>query len=82
MSADHPIWSALAQAYADAGVPYRSGNAPFACDTYVFNRWSDTPALTLGPGGGGAHAPDEYVEIGDLCDLVRLLTRLAAAWTA
>ena len=58
----------------------RCRGAPFACDAYIFNLYSPTPALILGPGGGGAHAPDEHVEVGDLIDLAKVCARLLRRW--
>ena len=46
--------------------------APFACDAFVFNEYSRTPAVILGPSGQNAHAPDEYVDL----DSLRLLTQV------
>jgi len=46
LDARHPIFSPLEQAYEKAGCPYQVGGAPFACDTYVFNLHSPTPAIT------------------------------------
>ena len=54
--------------------------APFAADTYVFNLYSPTPAITLGPRGGNAHAADEYVLVDDVVDLVRIYARAIFAW--
>ena len=54
--------------------------APFACDSFVFNLHSDTPALIWGPKGGNAHAPDEYVEIDPFMDLVKLYALTMVEW--
>jgi acetylornithine deacetylase len=77
---DHPFFGALASAFAGAGKAFRVGGAPFAADTYVFNLASPTPAITLGPGGGNAHAADEHVKVDDLVDLVRIYARAILAW--
>ncbi len=37
--------------------------APFACDSFMFNLYSPTPAVILGPVGGNAHAPDEFIQL-------------------
>jgi acetylornithine deacetylase len=54
--------------------------APFACDSFVFNLHSDTPALIWGPRGGNAHAPDEYVEIEPFMDLVKMYALTMVEW--
>lgn len=54
--------------------------APFACDAFMFNLYSSTPALVLGPAGGNAHAPDEYLEIDSYLGLIRWYAELTAEW--
>jgi acetylornithine deacetylase len=80
IAADHPFLDHLAHAFQATGVQFAPGGAPFAADTYVFNCYSTTPALTLGPRGGNAHGPDEFVELEDLFVLVRILARSLATW--
>lgn len=79
--ADHPIVKAVCREYAQVmgKVPDVRG-APFACDVYVFNLYSPTPCLLLGPRGGNAHAPDEWVQIQDLVDLTKIFARTAIEW--
>ncbi len=76
----HPFFGALESAFRGAGREYRLGAAPFAADTYVFNLHSPTPAVTLGPGGGNAHAADEHVLVEDVVDLVRIYARVVLGW--
>jgi acetylornithine deacetylase len=80
LAGDHPFLAHLAKAFHATGARYAPGGAPFAADTYVFNRYSGTPALTLGPRGGNAHGPDEFVAIQDLFALVRIYARALATW--
>jgi len=54
--------------------------APFACDAFVFNLHSPTPAVILGPPGGHAHAPDEFVDIPGLCQLVEIYALTVIDW--
>jgi acetylornithine deacetylase len=83
ISVDHPAFEVLRHVYETLeDRPFHLRGAPFACDTYVFNLYSPTPALTLGPGGGGAHAPNEYVLISDLLDLARIYARFIVRWCA
>jgi acetylornithine deacetylase len=76
----HPFFTALASAFNSAGKEYQLRGAPFAADTYVFNLYSPTPAITLGPRGGNAHAADEHVLVDDVIDLVRIYVRAILAW--
>ncbi len=81
MPLDHPALAVLEAAYETvAGRAFRLRGAPFACDAYMFNLHSPTPAIVLGPGGGGAHAPDEYVDTADVIDLGRILARFISRW--
>jgi acetylornithine deacetylase len=81
MALDHPALAVLQEAYASTpGRDFTLKGASFACDAYVFNLHSTTPALVLGPGGGAAHAPDEYVNTEDLVDLARILARFLLGW--
>lgn len=65
------------QVYTD-GLPVQG--APFACDSFMFNLYSDTPALIWGPKGGNAHAPDEYIEIEAFLDLVKMYALTMIEW--
>jgi acetylornithine deacetylase len=76
----HPFFNTLEHSFASAGLEYRQDGAKFACDTYIFNRYSPTPALTLGPRGGNAHAGDEYVLLKDVTGLVRVYARAILEW--
>lgn len=79
--ADHPIVDLLGDVSARVlghTAPVRG--AGFACDAYVFNLYSSTPCVILGPRGANAHAPDEWVEIEDLIRLTKIYARAALAW--
>ena len=79
--ADHPIVKALSREYAQVtGKAPDVRGAPFACDVYVFNLYSPTPCVLLGPRGGNAHAPDEWVQIQDLVDLTKIFAGTAIEW--
>jgi acetylornithine deacetylase len=81
MPLEHPGLSVLRDAFDGlAGRGYEEHGAPFACDAYVFNLHSTTPAVILGPGGGGAHAPDEHVLVDDLIDLAKICARFIWRW--
>lgn len=80
MPSDHKIVSVAERAMKQIGREAIVRGAPFACDGYIFNRHSPTPALVLGPAGARAHAADEYVEVQDIIDLVRLYARMIVDW--
>ncbi|WP_029423137.1 M20/M25/M40 family metallo-hydrolase [Alicyclobacillus macrosporangiidus] len=78
---DHPILDTLqrvGQASRTGGLPVHG--AVFACDSFMFNLYSKTPAVILGPTGGNAHAPDEYVNIEDFMTLVEVYARTIVDW--
>jgi len=54
--------------------------APFACDAFMFNEYTDTPAIVMGPVGANAHAPDEHLDIPELLKLVEVYTLTALQW--
>ena len=62
----------------EGGLPVEG--AAFACDSFMFNLHSDTPALIWGPKGANAQAPDEYVEIDALMDLVKMYALTMIEW--
>ena len=49
------------------------------CDMYVFHEFG-VPAVLWGPRGGGAHSPDEYVEVDSMVDAARVLFDFTARW--
>lgn len=80
---DHPILGVAKAAFEDYGkMPYAQEGAPLACDGFMFNLASQTPAIIFGPGGGNAHTADEYVEIEDLIDVTKIYARMIASWCA
>jgi acetylornithine deacetylase len=77
---DHPALAVLQETYESLGQEYRLQGASFACDGYIFNHYSPTPAVVLGPGGGKAHAPDEYVLTADLLQLAKICAHFMQRW--
>ena len=78
---DHPIVRVVNSAYAQVlGRAADVRGAPFACDVFVFNQLSPTPCVILGPRGGNAHAPDEWVMIEDIVALTKIFAQTALAW--
>ncbi|MBX3567102.1 MAG: M20/M25/M40 family metallo-hydrolase [Rhizobiaceae bacterium] len=56
--------------------------ANFGGDGYLFNRYFDTPTVHLGPSGGNAHGPDEWVSVESLVSLTEVLLLTASRWTS
>lgn len=54
--------------------------APFACDGFLFNLHSETPAVILGPAGGNAHAADEFLDVDSYCTLIRWYAEMIIDW--
>jgi acetylornithine deacetylase len=54
--------------------------AAMGCDVFMFNLHSPTPCVVLGPCGGNAHAPDEWVETEDLIALTRIFAATIVDW--
>jgi acetylornithine deacetylase len=70
----------LQQAEEEWGMPVGAYTAPFACDAFMFNCYSDTPAVILGPVGENAHAPDEFVDIESLIKLTKIYINAIVEW--
>jgi acetylornithine deacetylase len=70
----------IRQTQAATGDGCKVSGAPFACDSFVFNVHSSSPALIMGPSGANAHAPDEYVELISLMKLIEIYAGTIATW--
>jgi acetylornithine deacetylase len=78
---EHPIVQAVSRSYEQVvRRPPEVRGAPFACDVYIFNLYSPTPCVILGPRGANAHAADEWVMIEDLTALTKIFALTAADW--
>jgi acetylornithine deacetylase len=81
ISADQPaIRTLAANLELVTGQPASYRPAPFACDAFMFNLCSPTPCVLLGPRGGNAHAPDEWVEVEDLITLTKTFALTIVDW--
>jgi acetylornithine deacetylase len=60
--------------------PAPEQGSPFACDGFMFNLYSPTPALILGPSGANAHASDEYLDLDSYYKLIRWYAEIMADW--
>jgi len=78
---DHPGVQMLVETIGDIREqPVIVQGAPFACDGHIFNLYSPTPMVLLGPTGGQPHSPDEYIDVDNYLDLVEIFIRTAIAW--
>ncbi|MFC5701608.1 M20 family metallopeptidase [Cohnella faecalis] len=78
---DFPLLPILAREIeASTGRPAEVTGSPFACDAFVFNEYSPSKALILGPSGGNAHAPGEFVDLDSLDTLVEIYARAIINW--
>jgi acetylornithine deacetylase len=81
MADDHPLVGIVATNLAAVtGQPPAFGPAPFACDGFIFNLYSPTPVVVVGPHGANAHAPDEWVSVADLVALTKTYALTIADW--
>lgn len=79
--ADHPGVAVFAGAVSEAlEQPAVIQGAPFACDGHMFNLYSPTPMILLGPTGGQPHSPDEFVYVEDYLRLVEVFINGAMRW--
>ncbi|MDR6884158.1 M20/M25/M40 family metallo-hydrolase [Bacillus sp. 3255] len=54
--------------------------APFACDAFMFNLYSRTPAIVIGPSGANAHAADECLDLDAYERLIRWYAEMIIDW--
>lgn len=54
--------------------------APYPCDAFLLQREFGIPTLLFGPAGGGAHNPDEYVEVESILTTAESLLTAALLW--
>jgi acetylornithine deacetylase len=78
---DHPGVKVLTRAsFETRGQEAVVCGAEFACDGHMFNLYSPTPMILLGPTGGNPHAPDEFVDVESVLQLVEIFIRAAIEW--
>ncbi len=79
--ADHPGVQTFAEAVtAVRGAPATVQGAAFACDGHIFNLYSPTPVMLLGPTGGNPHSPDEFIYVEDYLTLIEILILGTIEW--
>ncbi len=54
--------------------------APYPCDAFLLQREFNIPTLLFGPSGGGAHNPDEYVDVPSVITTAEVLLTAALQW--
>ena len=81
ISAEHP-WSRcfVSAAAGVLGVPPKVTATPYPCDAFLIHREFGIPTLLFGPAGGGAHNPDEYVEVASVLDTAAVYLAAALDW--
>jgi len=69
----HPFFNVLKTSYQNiiGTIPQLVG-APFACDSFIFNKYFKVPTALFGPSGGNAHGKDEWVSIESLINFVKI----------
>ncbi|MGP5099523.1 M20 family metallopeptidase [Brachybacterium alimentarium] len=78
---DHEGVKVLLDAYAEvSGTTPTPGEATFAGDGALFNRYFDTPSVHFGPRGGNAHGPNEHVDVDSIVDLTKTLLLAVTRW--
>lgn len=60
--------------------PQPPEGSPFACDGFMFNLYSSTGALVLGPSGGNAHAADEFMDLNAYKQLIAWYAEIIVDW--
>jgi acetylornithine deacetylase len=77
---DHPGVRAMADVLTAMGLAPAVGGAPFSCDLAVYGDVGNTPCILLGPRGDRLHAPDEWVQVTDVMNLVGAFAELVVRW--
>lgn len=81
LAADHPFVGAMERASTSVLGHATVTAAPYPCDAGLLHRNFGIPTLLFGPSGGGAHNPDEYVELDSVIRTAEVLLATAMEWT-
>lgn len=76
---DHPGVQSLVGVARELGVELTVRGAPFSCDLFLFHRFG-VPAVLLGPRSGNCHGKDEWVNVDDILNLVRVYAEMIRRW--
>lgn len=77
---NHDFLKVAQQASVKVGEKLPIAGAPFACDLFMFNLYSDTPAIIWGPRGGNAHSNDEFIYVDDFLKLIKMYALTIIDW--
>ena len=56
---------------------YKPGPLNFACDAFAFKEVSNTEVIVIGPRGGNLHGMDEWVDVNDFFNLIKIMVLTA-----
>jgi len=77
ISVSHPLYGAADRATRQVmGYPLEPLGASGSNDTSYLTTVAGVPAMAFGPGGGNAHAPDEWVDIKMLVDFAKIYAHM------
>ena len=79
---DHPFIQLLVDCYdqTTSQKPIIEG-VPYAADMALFTNYCKIPAVLFGPGNvRRAHSIDEYVEIDDIMNCIKIIANLIVDW--
>ena len=80
LSASHDWTQCLVNSVAEVRGSATLTAAPYPCDAFLMQRGYDIPTLVFGPCGGGAHNPNEYVEMKSLFQSAQAMLIAAIDW--
>ena len=73
ISLDHPLYKSAAKATEQViGYPLEPLGASGSNDTSYLTNLAGVPAMAFGPGGGNAHAPDEWADVETLVSFAKI----------
>ncbi|MBD3206271.1 ArgE/DapE family deacylase [Candidatus Bathyarchaeota archaeon] len=77
ISVNHPLYEAADRATKEVmGYALEPVGASGSNDTSYLTNIADIPAMAFGPGGGNAHAPDEWVDIETLVNFAKIYAHM------
>lgn len=78
---EHPLTRSASEAFAEVkGEPPVYSGYTAACDMGKLQHLGGMPVLNLGCNGGGWHQNDEYADLDDYADLIRILALTIFKW--
>lgn len=80
LSASHAWTRCLVNSAAEVRGSAALTAAPYPCDAFLMQRGYGIPTLVFGPCGGGAHNPNEYVEMKSLFQSAQAMLIAAIDW--